>query len=83
MIRRVWQLIAPAVWAPLLVFVVHVVLDRGLGIYGARPWVDIPMHFAGGLADSKLGAKMHAVSKSGYATTRNIRTVRTLLERLA
>lgn len=36
--------------------------------------------YAGGLARSKLGNKMHSVGKSGYATTRNLATVRKLVE---
>ena len=39
--------------------------------------------FAGGLARSKLAAKLHAVAKGGYATTRNIRTVATLVDLFA
>lgn len=38
--------------------------------------------FAGGLARSKLATKLHSVARDGYATTRNIRTVRTLVELL-
>jgi hypothetical protein len=37
-------------WAPLAVFVVHVVLDGGLDVYTPRPWLDVPMHVVGGVA---------------------------------
>lgn len=37
-------------WAPVLVFAVHVVADQIFDAYGARPRLDIPMHFAGGVA---------------------------------
>ena len=30
-----------------------------LGIYGAFPWFDIPMHFAGGIATGMLGIAIH------------------------
>jgi hypothetical protein len=46
----IWRLVAPAAWAPLVVFVVHVILDRGLGAYDAQPWLDLPMHVCGGMA---------------------------------
>jgi hypothetical protein len=37
-------------WAPVLVFIVHVVADQIFDVYSARPALDIPMHFAGGVA---------------------------------
>jgi hypothetical protein len=37
-------------WAPLAVFLLHVVLDAGLDAYAAWPRADVPMHFAGGAA---------------------------------
>jgi hypothetical protein len=39
-----------AAWAPLLVFSTHIVLSRVCGLYGPYPDIDIPMHFAGGVA---------------------------------
>ena len=39
---------------PILVFVVNVVLDWG-GIYVAFPWIDMPMHFAGGASIGLAG----------------------------
>lgn len=49
-LRRAWRIVAPAVWAPLLVFAAHVTLDAGLDVYTDRPWLDGPMHVCGGLA---------------------------------
>lgn len=37
-------------WAPLLVFGLHIVASRVYGWYGPYPDLDIPMHFAGGVA---------------------------------
>lgn len=45
-----WRLVVPALWAPVLVLVAHVVLDAGFDVYTARPWLDGPMHVCGGLA---------------------------------
>ena len=39
-----------AAWAPLLVFGLHVVAARVLGLYRLWPPTDIPMHFLGGMA---------------------------------
>ncbi|TAJ17940.1 MAG: hypothetical protein EPO68_08550 [Planctomycetota bacterium] len=39
-----------AAWAPILVFTVHMIASRGLGLYGPYPWLDVPMHAAGGIA---------------------------------
>jgi hypothetical protein len=47
LIRKLWLV---GGWAPLLVFSVHVVASRGLNAYVRFPAIDIPMHFAGGLA---------------------------------
>jgi hypothetical protein len=61
-IRRLWQLVAPVAWAPLLVFIVHVLLDDGLAAYDAFPRLDVPMHFAGGLA---IAYVMRTVAEGG------------------
>lgn len=37
-------------WAPITVFLAHVVMARVFGWYGPVPWLDIPMHFTGGVA---------------------------------
>lgn len=39
---------------PILVFVANAVLDAG-GIYVVFPWVDIPMHFLGGVSIAVAG----------------------------
>jgi peptidoglycan biosynthesis protein MviN/MurJ (putative lipid II flippase) len=38
------------VWAPIFVFTIHVFLSLGLHIYILLPWMDIPMHYLGGLS---------------------------------
>jgi hypothetical protein len=52
---RVWvgivrKLLESGGWAPMLVFVVHVIADSVLDVYSARPNLDVPMHFAGGVS---------------------------------
>ena len=49
---RTWVLtsIRTAGWAPILVFTSHLVASRGLEAYHDAPWLDIPMHFMGGVA---------------------------------
>ena len=37
-------------WAPILVFGLHLLASRVYGWYGPYPDLDIPMHFAGGVA---------------------------------
>jgi hypothetical protein len=37
-------------WAPALVFGIHILASRVYGWYGPYPDLDIPMHFAGGVA---------------------------------
>lgn len=37
-------------WPPLAVFTVHMVASRVFGLYGSHPWLDVPMHVAGGVA---------------------------------
>lgn len=37
-------------WAPICVFTVHVFLAYGLHLYILLPWIDIPMHYLGGLS---------------------------------
>jgi hypothetical protein len=39
-----------AAWAPVLVFVIHLVAILGFDIYSRFPEFDIPMHFVGGVA---------------------------------
>src|SRR5262245_35746481 len=44
------QTLRRAGWAPILVFGLHVVAARVLGLYRLWPPTDIPMHFFGGVA---------------------------------
>lgn len=37
-------------WLPAVVVAVHFYLARVLKIYGPHPWLDMPMHFVGGIA---------------------------------
>lgn len=50
LVEFVRRVIAVGGWAPLAVFVVHVVADGIFDAYGPRPRLDIPMHFFGGIA---------------------------------
>ncbi len=36
-------------WAPLAFFLLHVTLSKGFGAYLAKPGLDVPMHFFGGV----------------------------------
>ncbi len=47
--RWVWESIRTAGWAPVAVLAVHAAAKL-LGLYGALPQVDVPMHFFGGIA---------------------------------
>ena len=49
--RRRWVVDAllGAGWAPASLFVIHAVMSFS-GIYGEAPWLDIPMHWLGGVA---------------------------------
>lgn len=42
---------------PLLVFATHVVLAKGLGAYDRFPWLDVPVHTAGGVAIAFFSAR--------------------------
>lgn len=44
------ELTRRALWFPLLVFGTHLFLSRGIEAYREHPWLDMPMHFAGGVA---------------------------------
>lgn len=37
-------------WVPLGFFLFHVAVSKGLDAYLILPWLDIPMHFLGGIA---------------------------------
>ncbi len=38
------------IWPPIVVFLIHRVVLSGLNLYAAYPWIDMPMHFLGGLS---------------------------------
>lgn len=38
------------IWPPIVVFLIHRVVLGGLNLYAAYPWIDMPMHFLGGLS---------------------------------
>lgn len=51
-----------AAWAPLLVFCAHLVCSRVLHLYARVPGIDVPMHFAGGVA---MAYFVHVTSRNG------------------
>ena len=51
---------------PTLVFLVNIFLDRG-GVYVSVPWLDMPMHFAGGASIAIAGMSFLALlQKYGF-----------------
>ncbi|HWQ46846.1 MAG TPA: hypothetical protein VN376_08265 [Longilinea sp.] len=38
------------IWPPIVVFLIHRVVLGGLNLYATYPWIDMPMHFLGGLS---------------------------------
>ena len=50
MSRLLRDLVLRAIWAPVLVFSVHMVLWQGTDLYLDFPYIDIPLHLFGGLA---------------------------------
>lgn len=57
-IRKVcWKVLWVGGWAPLLVFVTHIFIDRILDAYHRWPQSEVPMHFAGGMAIAFLISK--------------------------
>ncbi len=50
LVKWVLSAVRVAGWAPIAVFVAHVIASRVLGTYLAFPSLDIPMHLAGGAA---------------------------------
>ena len=49
-------------WAPMLVFVVHVVASRGFGAYALLPGLDVPMHLLGGAAITFFLGRLYRVA---------------------
>lgn len=37
-------------WPPIVVLTVHVFISHGIHLYTLLPWIDIPMHYLGGLS---------------------------------
>ena len=74
MYRDIFHRGVRASWFPIVVFVVHVILSRGLDAYTVQPWADIPMHVLGGVAitywyaRTLLGVeeRLFQESKTGY-----------------
>jgi hypothetical protein len=50
-------------WAPVLVFLAHVVASLGFGAYAAFPPLDIPMHFFGGIAITFFYARAYRAAE--------------------
>lgn len=46
LIVQLWNIF----WLPICVFLLHIFLSRGLQFYILVPWIDIPMHYLGGLS---------------------------------
>jgi hypothetical protein len=61
------RLLLAVLWAPVAVLATHVVLDLGLQAYDRRPWLDGPMHVAGGAAIAHgIGAALRARDDRGH-----------------
>jgi hypothetical protein len=48
--RNLIAQLAGMFWPPIFVFSLHVILSHGLHLYSLLLWIDIPMHFLGGLS---------------------------------
>jgi hypothetical protein len=73
------QVLQQAGWAPLLVLVVYFVTSRVFDLYASYPRLDIPMHFAGGLAASYIfAAACQSGCRMGFMGKPNILTQRIL-----
>ncbi len=67
MTRLMQDLALKAIWAPLLVFSVHMVLWQGTDVYDRIPHVDIPLHLFGGLAIAYFFAGcLHLAAERGW-----------------
>ena len=49
---RMWVLVSirQTGWVPILFFLLHILVSKGFEAYLHLPWLDIPMHFFGGVA---------------------------------
>lgn len=59
-------------WFPLCVFLLHIFLSRGLQFYILVPWIDIPMHYLGGLSMAySMFLSLAFLKKEGIITPLN------------
>lgn len=84
MAARLWAWVLrtarTAAWAPILVFCIHVVTSVVFHGYQKYPWLDIPMHFSGGVAIALFirAAALHA-SDLGLLAKLDATTLRVLV----
>ncbi len=45
-----WVDLLKLFWPPIVVFTVHVFISHVIDLYSLLPWIDIPMHYLGGLS---------------------------------
>ena len=57
MFNAVWKVLRLGLWAPLLVLGTHLFLSRVVHAYTSWPPVDMPVHFAGGMAIAFMVAR--------------------------
>ena len=50
MSSELWVDLLKLFWPPMVVLTVHVFISHGLHLYTLLPWIDIPMHYLGGLS---------------------------------
>ncbi len=65
-VRLGWRLVRRAGWAPILVFLLHVLIARVLDGYINFPPLDIPMHLAGGWAMAYFLSECFAALPEGF-----------------
>ena len=57
MLKAVWKAMRLGFWAPLLVLGMHLFLSRFVHAYTIWPAIDMPVHFAGGMAIAFMVAR--------------------------
>ena len=50
MSSELWVDLLKLFWPPMVVLTVHVFISHGIHLYTLLPWIDIPMHYLGGLS---------------------------------
>ena len=50
MSSELWVDLLKLFWPPMVVLTVHVFISHGIHLYALLPWIDIPMHYLGGLS---------------------------------